>query len=234
MLQALVTADYITQARANQPMRRPLGVKSSEQYQRQDNPFVFKFIEQQAGHDLCPHLRARSTARRSQHGLKIYTTINLADQAVATRAIEDNRSLIDGQGLPVPAGAGARLGADPQRPHPGAGNLGAVVADTADYAYPASRQTGSAFKVFALMTLIHDYDGDPNDTYYTSKPLPAGWTSRAPDWSVHTDDYKYKRHHQHHACDGDLRQHRVRAAGRRPGRRQDRTRSPARWGSRRR
>ena len=26
------------------------------------------------------------------------------------------------------------------------------------------------------MTLIHDYDGNPNDTYYTSKALPAGWT----------------------------------------------------------
>ncbi len=60
-----------------------------------------------------------------------------------------------------------------------------------NYAYQASRQTGSAFKVFALMTLIHDYDGNPNDTYYTSKPLPAGWTSLAPTWSVHTDDYAY-------------------------------------------
>ena len=28
------------------------------------------------------------------------------------------------------------------------------------------------------MTLIHDYHGDPNSTYYNSKPLPAGWLRR--------------------------------------------------------
>ena len=60
-----------------------------------------------------------------------------------------------------------------------------------DYAYQASRQTGSAFKVFALMTLIHDYDGNPNDTYYTSRPLPPDGRRWRPTWSVHTDDYKY-------------------------------------------
>ena len=41
-----------------------------------------------------------------------------------------------------------------------------------DFPVQAERQTGSAFKVFALMTLIHDYDGDPNQTYYTSQ-VPA-------------------------------------------------------------
>jgi penicillin-binding protein 1A len=56
----------------------------------------------------------------------------------------------------------------------------------------AQRQTGSAFKVFALMTLIHDYDGDPNSTYYTSKPLPAGWLPSDPTWSVHTAEETYQ------------------------------------------
>jgi penicillin-binding protein 1A len=53
------------------------------------------------------------------------------------------------------------------------------------------RQTGSAFKVFALMELIHDYQGNPDTTYYTSKPLAAGWLPAAPSWSVHTDENTY-------------------------------------------
>jgi penicillin-binding protein 1A len=191
VLQALVTAKNITQAHANQLMRRPLGVKSSEQYLRQDNPFVFKFIERQAGHDLCPHLKSPISCPALQHGLKIYTTLNLADQADATRAIEDNRSLIDGQGLPVPAGAGVASVQNSNGHILALGTSEQWSQSQLDYAYQASRQTGSAFKVFALMTLIHDYDGNPDDTYYTSKPLPLGWTSLAPDWAVHTDDYKY-------------------------------------------
>jgi penicillin-binding protein 1A len=59
------------------------------------------------------------------------------------------------------------------------------------YPVQAQRQTGSAAKVFALMTLIHDYDGSPDSTYYTSRPLAAGWDPAAPDWSVHTDDNTY-------------------------------------------
>ena len=42
------------------------------------------------------------------------------------------------------------------------------------------------------MTLIHDYDGDPNDTYYDSKFLPAGWLSEDPTWSVHTAEDTYQ------------------------------------------
>ncbi len=42
------------------------------------------------------------------------------------------------------------------------------------------------------MTLIHDYDGDPNQTYYTSKFLPAGWLPADPSWSVHTAEETYQ------------------------------------------
>ncbi len=42
------------------------------------------------------------------------------------------------------------------------------------------------------MTLIHDYDGDPNTTYYTSKFLPAGWNPLDPTWSVHTAEETYQ------------------------------------------
>jgi penicillin-binding protein 1A len=42
------------------------------------------------------------------------------------------------------------------------------------------------------MTLIHDYDGDPNTTYYTSKPLAVGWNPFDPTWSVHTAEETYQ------------------------------------------
>jgi penicillin-binding protein 1A len=61
-----------------------------------------------------------------------------------------------------------------------------------NFAADAQRQPGSSFKVFALMTLIHDYNGDPDQTYYTSKFLPAGWEPADPNWSVHTAEETYQ------------------------------------------
>src|SRR6202000_2073762 len=61
-----------------------------------------------------------------------------------------------------------------------------------NYATSAHRQPGSSFKTFALMTLIHDDQGNPNSTYYVSKPLAAGWLSADPTWSVHTAEDSYQ------------------------------------------
>ncbi len=188
VLQAMVTAGDITQLKANALGHRPLDVRPDHQYSTQTNPYVFKFIEAQAGVDLCPRHPHNCPALR--HGVKIYSTLDLHRQAQAQASIDENRSLL-AEGGTTPASAGL---ASVQASN---GHILALATSDQwsqsqlDYAYQASRQTGSAFKVFALMTLIHDYDGNPNDTYYTSKPLAAGWTSLAPTWSVHTDDYKY-------------------------------------------
>ncbi len=188
VLQAMVTARDITQAQANHLKHQPLGVKPNQRYQRRTYPFEFHFIERQAAHDLCPHQPNNCPAL--QHGVKIYTTLNLHKQAQAVAAIHDNASLLAEAGS-TPASAGL---ASVQASN---GHILALATSEPwsqsqlNYAYQASRQTGSAFKVFALMTLIHDYNGNPNDTYYTSKPLAAGWTSLAPTWSVHTDDFVY-------------------------------------------
>ena len=42
------------------------------------------------------------------------------------------------------------------------------------------------------MTLIHDYHGDPNDTFYNSHLLGAGWLPADPTWSVHTAEDTYQ------------------------------------------
>jgi penicillin-binding protein 1A len=61
-----------------------------------------------------------------------------------------------------------------------------------DYATQGQRQPGSAFKVFALMTLIHDYDGAPSKTFYNSHFLAPGWLPSDPTWSVHTAEQTYQ------------------------------------------
>ncbi len=42
------------------------------------------------------------------------------------------------------------------------------------------------------MTLIHDYHGDPNQTYYNSHQLAAGWLPGYPTYSVHTAEDSYQ------------------------------------------
>jgi penicillin-binding protein 1A len=42
-----------------------------------------------------------------------------------------------------------------------------------------------------LMTLIHDYDGDPDQTYYNSHELLPGWLPAYPDYHVQTAEHSY-------------------------------------------
>jgi penicillin-binding protein 1A len=190
VLQAMVTADDITQAQANAAARRKLEVKPDDQYSVKKDPYVFDYVEQSVAHDLCPKT-PNNCPRMNQGGMRIYTTIDLRKQALAEQAIANHESLLAEQGGPGAAAAGL-ASVDPQTGHIEAIATSSSYAQTKfNYATDAYRQTGSAFKVFALMTLIHDYHGNPNDTYYTSKPLAAGWNPADPTWEVHTDDNTY-------------------------------------------
>jgi penicillin-binding protein 1A len=192
VLQAMVSANYITQAQANAANREPLGVRSGgDVFSVREHPYVFDYIQQQVAADLCPQT-PNNCPTLQQGGLKIYTTLDLRKQALAQQAIQETESMRVGQN---PAGtASAALASI----NPANGNIEAL-ASSENYSqtkffYPtdAHRQPGSAFKVFALMTLIHDYHGDPNSTYYTSKLLTAGWLPQAPTWSVHTAENTYQ------------------------------------------
>jgi penicillin-binding protein 1A len=191
VLHAMVVAGYITQAQANAASRKPLEVKHDDAYLVHKNPYVFNYIEQAAAKDLCPRTPTNCKVL-TQGGLKIYSTIDLRKQAIALQAIRNHESLLAEQGGPGSAAAGL-ASIDPSNGHILAIASSSSYAQTSfDYATQAHRQPGSAFKVFALMTLIHDYDGDPNSTYYTSKFLPAGWLPEDPTWSVHTAEDSYQ------------------------------------------
>ena len=182
VLQAMVAAHYITQAQADAASHEPLNLRTNTSYNQRPWPFLFDYIQQQ----LIDRYGAKTV---QSGGLKVYTTINMKMQQQAQHAVDayEGGPVLDDQ----PAAALATV-------NPANGNI-LDMATTAKYSqtkfdFPAQalRQPGSSAKVFALMTLIHDYHGDPNSTYYTSQYLPAGWLSSEPTWSVHTAEQSYQ------------------------------------------
>jgi penicillin-binding protein 1A len=181
VLRAMVQSHYITPAEAAAADAQPLGVHHNTSYSLRRQPFVFDYIQQR----LIQRFGLKTVANG---GLKVYTTVDLKKQLAAQEAVDQQGGpILDNQ----PAAGLASV--DPSNGHIVALASSAKY-DQTKFFYPvqALRQTGSAFKVFALMTLIHDYDGDPNSTYYTSKALPAGWLPSEPSWSVHTAEETYQ------------------------------------------
>ena len=167
VLQAMVNADDITQAQANAAAKRKLEVKSDNRYGIKKDPYVFDYIQQAVARDLCPKT-PKHCPRMNQGGMKIYTTIDLRKEALARQAIVNHESLLAEQGGPGSAAAGL-ASVDPANGHILAIASSSDYSQTNfDYATQAHRQPGSSFKVFVLMTLIHDFDGDPNQTFYNS------------------------------------------------------------------
>jgi penicillin-binding protein 1A len=183
VLQAMVVSRYITQAQASAAEASPLQVKPNNTYAFKRQPYIFDYVKQQL-------IQRLGLARVAQGGLRVYTTIDPARQDEATSSILAHEG---GPGQP----AAALVSINPSN-----GNILALATSskygtgpgetTFNYAWQSHRQTGSAFKVFALMTLIHDYDGDPNQTYYVSKHLAPGWLPGYPTYSVSTSELSYQ------------------------------------------
>lgn len=183
VLTAMHANGYITKQQEVKAKASPLQVKANDVLEQVKQPYVVDYVEQ----ELVDRLGQRTV---DQGGLRVYTTINLTDQAYANEAIQENEGESDDP-------AASLVSIDPSN-----GNILALANSskygtnkgetTFDYATQAERQTGSAFKTFALMTLIKDYDGDPNQTYYDSQYLAAGWLPGYPNYSVHTAEDSYQ------------------------------------------
>ena len=188
VLKAMVAAGDITTAQAARADRAHLEIKHDPSYLLRSQPYAFDFIKQQVTNQLCP--KTPTNCPVLDDGLKIYSTIDLRKEELAREAIVANEANIASQGGPGVQAAVASI--DPYNGHVLAiANSSDYSQTTFDYATQAHRQTGSAFKVFALMTLIHDFHASPDSTYYTSKALEAGWLPQAPGWTVHTDTNSY-------------------------------------------
>jgi penicillin-binding protein 1A len=192
VLQSMANAGYITQEQADQAATRRLGIKADNTLRIHKDPYVFDFVEQQAERDLCPKT-PNNCKPLQQGGLKIYSTIDLRKQALASQSIIDHESLLANQN-PEHGNAGAAVASvNTSNGHILAiATSGSYDQTQVDYATSAHRQPGSSFKTFALMTLIHDDQGNPASTYYVSKELPAGWLSADPTWEVHTAEDSYQ------------------------------------------
>ncbi|MEO6858669.1 MAG: transglycosylase domain-containing protein [Solirubrobacteraceae bacterium] len=185
VLQAMVQAGDITRAQADRANRESLQVHPDRALSLHRDPYVFDYIEQSVARDLCPN-SPNNCPMLTKGGMKIYTTIDLRKQALAEQAIFAHEG---GAGQP---GAGL-ASVDPNTGHilaiASSGNYNQT---KFDYATQAHRQPGSSFKVFVLMTLIHDYHGDPNQTYYNSHLLAPGWLPGYPTYTVHTAEDSYQ------------------------------------------
>ncbi len=185
VLQAMVSAGYITQAQADAARRTRLEVKPDNVYEQHTQPFVFDYIQQSVARALCP-MHPSNCPALTEGGLKIYSTIDLRKQALARAAILAHEG---GPGQP----AAGLASVDPSNGHILAIASSADYGQTSfDYATQAHRQPGSSFKVFVLMTLIHDLHGDPSRTYYNSHQLFPGWLPSNPTYAVHTAEDTYQ------------------------------------------
>ena len=154
VLQAMVAAHYITPGRPPGPTASR-SASREHQLHRQAPALRVRLLEQQ----LIKRFGAKTVAERRAEGLHDDRPERRTQAEQAIFAHEG------GPGQP----AAALVSIDPTtatssrwRPRPS--TVPSPETTTFDYAMAGRRQTGSAFKVFALMTLIHDYDGDPNQT----------------------------------------------------------------------
>jgi penicillin-binding protein 1A len=185
VLQAMVQSRYITQLQADAAESEPLQVQQNSTYTVRSQPYVFDYVQQQLIQHFCPNSPQRCP-QVTQGGLKIYTTIDLKREQEARAAILSHEG---GPGQP----AAAVVSIDPTNGHILAMATSSSYDQTNfDYATQAHRQTGSAFKVFSLMTLIHDYNGDPFQTYYKSQLLAPGWLPAYPTYKVQTSELTYQ------------------------------------------
>ena len=201
VLHAMVQSRYITQAQANAADRERLHVQHNTGYTVRREQYFFDYVQQAL-------IDKFGVARVRQGGLKVYTTIDLKKQQEARQAIANN------EGQPGDPAA-SLVTIDPSN-----GHIVAMASSSSydktnfNYAAQAHRQTGSAFKVFVLMAAIHDYNVDPDQTYYDSKELLPGWLAGYPTYHVQTSEHSYQGDDQPDQGDGHLRQHGIRPARR--------------------
>ena len=180
VLQAMVQAGYITQSQANAANASSLQLVPNDSFQNVNQPYVFEYVREQL-------IRRFGEQVVDNGGLKVYTTIDLQKQQQALTALRENEGEPDDP-------AAALVSIDPYNGHVLAmqNSIPFSAQDQFNYAADAERQTGSAFKVFVLMTLIKDEDGDPFLTYYNSHFLAPGWLPDYPTYSVHTAEESYQ------------------------------------------
>ena len=146
----------VSREEARAAMDRPLGLKLSTYYTKRRERYFFDYVKDQL-------IREYGLQTVRQGGLRVYTTIDLAKQRAARRAIAGR---LEGVG---PSSAIVTLDAR-------TGEIEAM-ASAGDYsssvfnlAAQGKRQPGSTFKIMGLMAAVRK-GVNPETTNYVSKPL---------------------------------------------------------------
>ncbi len=157
VLQAMVKSGYISQAQAEHANAESLGVQHNENFDVHQQPYVFDYIVAAVAPALLPgqavhRLLRKGRQRRAQDLLDDRSPRRAARPAVRRLA----------RGRAGPARRCALLDRPDRRSHP---RIRQHLPVQPDQLRLRDRRPASArlvAKVFALMTLIHDYDGDPS------------------------------------------------------------------------
>jgi penicillin-binding protein 1A len=176
VLQKMADLGYISQAHADQAEQTRIRLHPGNRYTKIREPYFFDYVEQ----ELIQKYGV-NTVRKG--GLRVYTTIYPSLQDAGRAAIN---GVLNQPGDP----SSAVVSIDPHNGYVRA------MASSGDYAHQqynlaaqGHRQPGSAFKTFVLTTAVKR-GINPNDTYYTSKPLDLD----LPDyghWKVNTYSNSY-------------------------------------------
>jgi penicillin-binding protein 1A len=176
VLDKMADLGYISDARASEARRAPLGLKRGDLYIKIREPFFFDYVKQQ----LIDRFGV-NTVRKG--GLKVYTTIDPKLQKAGREAIDST--------LPYPGDpSSAVVAIDPRT-----GYIRAMASSSkykhAQYNLAAQghRQPGSAFKTFVLATAVKR-GVNPYSTSYVSRPLDLKTDDYGP-WKVQTYDQSY-------------------------------------------
>lgn len=167
---------FISNQRAAEAKKAPLGTRKGYRYIKIKEPFFFDYVK-----ELLIEKYGVNTVRNG--GLKIYTTINPDLQVAARDAIDANL------GYPGDPSS-AVISIDPKN-----GYIKAMASNSSyvhsqfNLAAEGHRQPGSAFKPMALVTAVKR-GIDPSSTYYESRKLDIPIPGFG-NWSVSTYDESY-------------------------------------------
>jgi penicillin-binding protein 1A len=177
VLASMAKLGYISPERAREGQQKGLGIKLSDTYFVQRQPYFFDYVE-----DKLIESYGVNTVRKG--GLRVYTTVDPRLQEVGLEAMQS--------ALPYSEDPSAALVAiDPSN-----GHIEAMVSSSSyedsqfNLAAQGHRQPGSTFKTFVLTEAIKQ-GIDPYSTYYTSMPLNLDLPEWG-HWEVATADEGYQ------------------------------------------
>jgi penicillin-binding protein 1A len=178
VLKAMLEAGFITKVEYVDASSVPVDLKLGDLYTKIREPYFFSYVREQL-------IQEYGASYVQTGGLRIYTTIDLRFQRLASQAIKEVLTESDDP-------AAAIVAINPQN-----GAIRAMVSVTPggqgsqfNLAAQGRRQAGSTFKMFVLTEAIRR-GANPDSTYYLSAPFFYQPDENSEPWTPETYDGSY-------------------------------------------